>query len=1108
MSGPNPTSPSGNVSRFVPGAAITDRYQVRRLLGQAPLGERYVCHDRHRARVVLMQCLDPSLAQNSTLRSRFVECVEVLKSEDCPFFIEIHDVIDGPELTAVITQLIEGPTLADYLEHYGPLPLDIGASLFRDVAEALLELHEKFGHAHGALSPTNIWLEQKGQQLVPHLQGLEQAVMQGMVPALAESLAPYRAPELTANSVPTPIGDIYGLGVALFEAFTGLRPTGRQSAELRDYIPSASDDLEGLIAQSTVSNAEVRFQSMLAIRNILDSISLEHQDLIEEKRPERPEIGDIIAGQYVIKSLLGEGGMARVYLAGDEMLGTTVAIKLLNATCLAEPEVVERFLDEASIQAQLVHPEPHPNVVAVLRVLRQEPIGFVMEFVPGTTLDELAIEQPLNLADWIDLYAQVCAGLEHAHKHRIIHRDLKPSNILVGIDEKGERTAKLMDFGISKQLDQPKTRTNLVLGTLGYLSPELFGSAKDASIQSDLYAIGCCLFESLTGQVPFPVDGGLRQLAFRVYSEPPPRPSEFGAEMPLSLEALIMMCLAKKPEDRPSSAIWLHDRLRSILEEREDPLLQETVKTIGLKSQRSGIFGGGSSTLRQYVSKEQIESARNTGRLVGANVNTLSGVSSPMLPPPPEQRSSNRKALVLALIVLLLVGAAIAAWLLTRPEPSEPAPTPVVQETKPPAKGSAGIVLSAGDLLAQAEKAAAEGDKEKALALIQQAIKTAEQDPNAIDTELLVKAAEMSADAGDIDGASEALARAAERGDGDNKLHELKAIIDLKRGDIDAAIASRDVLCDDPENKEICDQIEARMRAQADGYLAAGELDKAQKTFSGGTTTSSNEERTRFLSKLGEAAEEASDLDRAAKAYQEASQVDDESFDWRWKQADIAFKRQKFQRTLELLALAKKIASTPEETQQVQALEFLTLQRLAEGAINSGDDASAVRHLSAAISVAPDSKSKTPIQQQLFGIHTTNADDARANNDPTTALEELKRALEFAPDAKSRRNIEQRIKRLERMLKGRRRGPSDTTNTPLPPDQIQLWIESKPDRARVYQGSRALGRTPLITRLPKVGVPITLRLKLPGYYEESLEVNGSLGGQYNTKLRYRPREIK
>jgi serine/threonine protein kinase len=287
---------------------------------------------------------------------------------------------------------------------------------------------------HGALCPANIWLEQKGEHLVPHLRGLTEAALWPLIPGLASQLTAYLAPELRDNQNPHTLADtradIYAFGVSLFEALSGQRPDSVGGVfDLSTHLPNANADLGQLIRQSTHANRDNRFQSVMALRNILHEISIEGNLSGEEKRPERPEIGDLIAGQYRVEGLLGEGGMARVYKARDTVMNTQVAVKLLNATCLAEPEVVNRFIDEASIQAQLVHPEPHPNIVAVHRVLREMPVGFVMEFVPGKTLDTFIGNPNLSLVDWIEMFAQICSGLHHAHAHRIIHRDLKPSNI-------------------------------------------------------------------------------------------------------------------------------------------------------------------------------------------------------------------------------------------------------------------------------------------------------------------------------------------------------------------------------------------------------------------------------------------------------------------------------------------------------------------------------------------------------------------------------------------------------------------------------------------------------------------------------------------------------
>ena len=381
---------------------------------------------------------------------------------------------------------------------------------------------------------------------------------------------------------------------------TGEAPGSPDAGRLLREREDLPEEMTSMLGQCLQAEPTKRFQSVIAVANVLQHLL----DSIESDvgSPERPKPGQVVADQYVVERLLGEGGMARVYLARDQVLGTRVALKLLNATCLSEQPVVERFLEEASIQARLVHPEPHPNIVAVHRVLHSEPVGYVMEFVEGVHARGtcLATEQSLSEREVVvPSTRRSRRGLHHAHKNRIVHRDLKPSNILVSRSHDGAWIAKLMDFGISKQLDQPKTRTNIVLGTLGYISPELFISAKDASPASDLYALGCCIFEALTGDVPFGVTGGLRTLAFKVYNDAPPTPSERGAQVSAELEGLIMLMLAKRADQRPESAAWVADQLAVLASgEPNDALVSALNERLGLATTARSTEAMGGTTGR------------------------------------------------------------------------------------------------------------------------------------------------------------------------------------------------------------------------------------------------------------------------------------------------------------------------------------------------------------------------------------------------------------------------------------------------------------------------------------------------------------------------------
>ena len=207
--------------------------------------------------------------------------------------------------------------------------------------------------------------------------------------------------------------------------------------------------------------------------------------------------GRILDGRYQLGSLLGAGGMARVYVATDRVLERQVAVKVLSPSDAQDPLFVERFRREARAAARL----NHPNIVAVFDSGSDADQPYlVMEYVPGQSLAQLLHRQGrLVPRQAVELAIQVCAALAAAHAQGLVHRDIKPANVLISPDGQ----VKVTDFGIVKaSAATTLTGTGTVLGTPAYLSPEQAqGHPVDA--RSDLYGLGCVLYELVCGSPPF-----------------------------------------------------------------------------------------------------------------------------------------------------------------------------------------------------------------------------------------------------------------------------------------------------------------------------------------------------------------------------------------------------------------------------------------------------------------------------------------------------------------------------------------------------------------------------------------------------------------------------
>ncbi|HYJ56915.1 MAG TPA: Stk1 family PASTA domain-containing Ser/Thr kinase, partial [Mycobacterium sp.] len=256
-----------------------------------------------------------------------------------------------------------------------------------------------------------------------------------------------------------------------------------------------------------------------------------------------------LSDRYEVGEILGFGGMSEVHMARDLRLHRDVAIKVLRADLARDPSFYLRFRREAQNAAAL----NHPAIVAVYDTGEADtPTGplpyIVMEYVDGVTLRDIVhTEGPMPSQRAIEVIADACQALNFSHQHGIIHRDVKPANIM--ISKTG--AVKVMDFGIARALadaGNPVTQTAAVIGTAQYLSPEQARGVK-VDARSDVYSLGCVLYEMLTGEPPFIGDSPVA-VAYQHVREDPVPPSERHSGISPELDAVVLKALAKNPENR------------------------------------------------------------------------------------------------------------------------------------------------------------------------------------------------------------------------------------------------------------------------------------------------------------------------------------------------------------------------------------------------------------------------------------------------------------------------------------------------------------------------------------------------------------------------------
>jgi len=360
-------------------------------------------------------------------------------------------------------------------------------------------------------------------------------------------------------------------------------------------------------------------------------------------------------GDYEILSILGMGGMGKVYKVRNVISDRVEAMKILLPDLTSNQSLADRFLREIRLLATLTH----PNIASLRTALTYEnQLVMIMEFVEGETLANRAARAPLSTADAVNYADQVLSALSYAHKQNIIHRDIKPANMMLT----PQGVVKLMDFGIARSAtDGSLTSTGTTLGSLNYMPPEqVRGEAADA--RSDIYSFGVSLYEMLTGKLPFQGDSQYSLMTAHL-NQTPAEPITLRGDLPAGLNEIIMMAIAKAPACRFQTADAFRAALGSV-EVSHLPVSSTTSVTPTPKP-------SGATTLVDTPHTPRIPTTpappRTPAPVHAATpappVVPLRSPSSPVaaVPPPEVARPSSSRGAWLAIGAVLGIGVLIAA---------------------------------------------------------------------------------------------------------------------------------------------------------------------------------------------------------------------------------------------------------------------------------------------------------------------------------------------------------------------------------------------------------------------------------------------------------------
>lgn len=312
------------------------------------------------------------------------------------------------------------------------------------------------------------------------------------------------------------------------------------------------------------------------------------------------EPGTVLLEKYIVDRVIGKGGMGIVAAARHMELGELFAIKLLLESDLEQTEPIERFLREARACARLK--SEHAVRVHDFGRLPTGTPYMVMEYLAGQDLRQiLQTRGMLAIDEAVQYVLETCEAVAEAHAMGIVHRDLKPANLFLARRPAGPPIIKVLDFGISKELDPQErvgadlTRTGALLGSPNYMSPEQMTHVKATDARSDIWSLGVVLFQLVTGKLPFQ-GTVLTEVIARVLTQDVPRPSTFRTDIPPDLETIVLRCLEKSPENRFQSVNELVKALGMVLS-KEPPRIRATEFSLADTLKRPSLEEGGASPI-------------------------------------------------------------------------------------------------------------------------------------------------------------------------------------------------------------------------------------------------------------------------------------------------------------------------------------------------------------------------------------------------------------------------------------------------------------------------------------------------------------------------------
>jgi eukaryotic-like serine/threonine-protein kinase len=570
-----------------PGMMLGERYEIMKRLGEGGMGAVYKARDHELDRLVALKVIRPDLAGHPDILRRFKQELILARQVTHKNVVRIFDLGTSDGRKFITMDFIEGNDLKSIINERGKLPAAEAVPLAQQICLGLEAAHVE-GVVHRDLKPQNIMVDDAGRVWLMDFGLARSMELSGLTRTGALMGTPdYMSPEQARAEKVDARSDLFSLGIIFFEMLTGQLPfqadtlmakllqrVQQRAVAITEIDPTIPVGLSAVVSKCLEPDVHQRYQTVREILNDLlgDTKSLAGSpgassagSATGDTPSEASTIslaqlgpGSQFGPRYHIESVIGEGGMGKVYKAHDSDLDRTVALKLVRPELAKDASSLQRFKQELLLASRI----SHRNILRIHDLGDVNGVKFIsMAFVQGMDLHDLIAKQgrlPIERA--VNIAKQLAGALEAAHVEGVVHRDLKPRNVLIDVDDH----IYVSDFGLAKSLDADKTgmtRVGEVLGTPRYMSPEQ-AESKAADNRSDIYSLGIIFYEMLTGEVPFTGESSL-QVMFQHVQQQPKDPRLLNPEMPEYLATIILKCLEKDPALRYQSAAELLRDLES-----------------------------------------------------------------------------------------------------------------------------------------------------------------------------------------------------------------------------------------------------------------------------------------------------------------------------------------------------------------------------------------------------------------------------------------------------------------------------------------------------------------------------------------------------------------